>query len=137
MLAAALNHLAVDIDQNDLLDAFVLERLVGDGEVAAAHDHHPLDPPVLQHRQMGQHLGIGGFVAAGQLDDVVEHQHPAVGDAVENLNALEAAFLVHQRLGLELHDLGVTLVQTLFEGVWHRGSSWRWRKGGGQKSAPV
>jgi hypothetical protein len=45
MLAAELHHALVDVDQHDLLHAFVLQRLVGDGEIAAAHDHHALGAP--------------------------------------------------------------------------------------------
>ena len=41
VLAAELHDAPVDVDQHDLFDAFVLQRLVGDGEIAAAHDHHP------------------------------------------------------------------------------------------------
>ena len=111
-LLAQLDHPAVDIHQHDFLDVFVLEGLVGDGEIAAAHDHHPLDLAMLQHRQMGEHVGIGALVPAGDLDDVVQGHHPAIGDGVEDADVLELALLVRQHLG-DLHGLGVTLVQAL------------------------
>ncbi len=59
MRAAKLDHPVVDVDQHDLLEALVLEGFVGDREVAAADDHHPLRLAVLQERQVGEHLGIG------------------------------------------------------------------------------
>src|ERR1044071_6388223 len=39
----------VDIDEHHFLDVFMLKSLVGDGEVAAAHDHYPLHLAMLQH----------------------------------------------------------------------------------------
>ena len=90
----------------------MLEGLVGDGQVAAAHDHHPLDLAMLQHGQVGQHVGIGAFVPAGDLDDVVQGHHPVVGHGVKDADVLVLALLIRQHLG-DLHGLGVTLVETL------------------------
>jgi len=111
-LAAKLDHPAVDVDQHDLLEPLVLERFVGDRQVSAADDHHPLGLAVLQERQVGEHLGVGGFVARRDLEDVVEHQDAAVGDRVENLNFLVTAGFLRDHLG-ELQALRVAFVKPL------------------------
>ncbi len=113
MLLAELDHAPVDIHQHDLLDGFVLQGLVRDGEIPAAHDHHLLDLAMLENRQMGEHVGIGAFVTAGDLDDVVQGHHAAVGDGVEDADALVAALFVRQRLG-HVHRLGIAFVKALF-----------------------
>ena len=68
---------------------------------------------MLQHGQMGEHVGIGALVPAGDLDDVVQGHHPAIGDGVENADVLILALLVGQNCG-DLHGLGVALVETFF-----------------------
>ena len=110
MLAAQLDHPAVDVDQHHFLDGLVLERLVGDRQVAAAHDHYPFDLAMLQHGQVGQHVGISALIPAGDLDDVIQGHHPPVCDCVEDANLLEPALLVRQHAG-DLHRLGIALVE--------------------------
>ena len=61
---------------------------------------------------MGEHVGVGRLVAVGDLDDVIQRHHPAIGHGVEDLDVLELALLVRQHLG-DLHGLGITLVQAL------------------------
>ncbi len=112
MLAAQLDHAVVDVDQHHLFQALVLERFVGDREVAAAHDHHPLGLAVLQKRQVGEHLGVGGLVARGDLDDVVEHHDAAVSNCVEDFNLLVTARFLRHDAG-ELHALRVAFVKPL------------------------
>ncbi len=107
---------AVDVHQHDFLDLLVLKRLVGDGEIAAADDHHALGLAVLQQRQMRQHFGIGALVAGGDLDDVVERHDAPVGHRVEDFDALVLAFLIGERLGRQLHNLRVTFVEAFFDG---------------------
>ena len=119
MLAAELDHALVDLDEHDLFHALVLQRLVGDGEVAAAHDHHALGRAVLEERQMCQHFGVGALVARGDLDDVVERHDAAVGDRVEDLDALVAALFLDERLARDLERLRVALVEPLLEDLRH------------------
>ena len=60
--------------------------------------------PCSSMRQMGEHFGIGALVAAGDLDDVVQRHHPAVGDGVEDADVLVLALLVGQRLAVTSMD---------------------------------
>ena len=57
-------------------------------------------------------MWTNAFVPAGDLNDIVQSHHPAVGHRVEDADVLELALLVGQNLG-DLHGLGVTLVQAL------------------------
>jgi hypothetical protein len=67
---------------------------------------------------MGEHLGIGGFVAGGDLNDVVQRHDAAVRHGVENPDPLVFALLVGQN-GCQLHALGITFVKPFTE---HLGS---------------
>src|ERR1700690_875982 len=64
---------------------------------------------------MRQHFGASALVARGDLDDVVEHHDAPVGDRVEDLDALKPALFLDDWRALELHRLGVALVETLLE----------------------
>ena len=110
---AELDHPPVNVHQHHFLDRFVLQGFVGDGEIAAAHDQHPLHPAMLEHGQMGEHVGIGALVPAGDLDDVVQGHHPAIGHRVEDFYVLVAALFVGQNRR-HLHRLGIALVEFLF-----------------------
>ncbi|MDZ7712726.1 MAG: hypothetical protein U5L06_06285 [Rhodovibrio sp.] len=72
---------------------------------------------MLEHRRVDQHLGIRVLVPVGQLQDAVQHQHAAVGDAVEHLDVLEVALPVDQRVAFEMQHLLVAGVQGLPEGA--------------------
>ncbi len=120
MLLAQLHHTAVDVDQHHLFHAAVLQRLVGDGEIAAAHDHHPLHAAMLQHRQMRQHFGIGAFVAGGDLNNAIQRHHPAVRRRVKDLDLLITGLFRRQRLSHRLEGLCVTVVEAFFDCDGHR-----------------
>src|SRR5215472_5139755 len=98
----------------------MLKSLVGDGQIAAPDDHHTARLAVLEQRQMRQHFGVGTLVARRDLDDVVERHHAPVRHRVEDADALKLALFLDNWRSLELHRLGVALVETLFEGVRHR-----------------
>ena len=84
MLAAQVDDAAIDLAQRDLFELRVLERLAQDAAVAAAHDQRPLCPPVGEQRHVRHHLVIDELVLGRDLDDAVEHHHPAKVGVVEN-----------------------------------------------------
>jgi hypothetical protein len=93
----ATTHL-VNVAEDGLLDALVLDDLAEDTAVAAANDKHLLGVGVRVHGQVGDHLLVRELIALGGLDDVVQDQDVAVVGGLEDQDVLVLALLVVQHL---------------------------------------
>ena len=76
MLAAEIDHAAIDLAQRRLLDLRVLQHLAQHAAVAAADDQRLLRLSMSEQRHMRHHLVIDELVLGGDLDDAVKHHHP-------------------------------------------------------------
>lgn len=96
----------VNVAEDGLLDALVLDDLTEDTTVAAANDQDLLGVRVRVHGEVGDHLLVGELIALGALDDVVQDQDGAVVAALEDEDILVLGLLVVQDLvNLEVHGL--------------------------------
>ncbi len=87
-LSAELDHAAVDLDLGDRLDRGVACHLPQRAAVAAADDADVPRPAVREDRRVCQHLVIGELVGGGELQHIVERDHPAPVVAVEHQQVL-------------------------------------------------
>jgi hypothetical protein len=114
----------VDVAENGLLDAVVLDDLTEDTTVTTANDENVLGVGVGVHGKVGDHLlvaatmsitlssiqllsiNIRELIALGALDDVVEDKDHAVVGGLEDEDILVLALLVvDDLLDLEGHSL--------------------------------
>ena len=96
----------VNVAENGLLDALVLDHLAEDATVAATNDQDLLGVGVRVHGQVGDHLLVRELIALSALDDIVQDQDVAVVGGLEDQDILIQALLVVQHLlDLEGHGL--------------------------------
>lgn len=100
------DHGLIDIAQNSLLDALVLDDLAKDTTITASDDQDLLGVGVRVHGEVGDHLLVGELVALGALDHIVEHQHHAVVGGLEDEHILVLGlFVVDHLVDLQSHVL--------------------------------
>lgn len=114
----------VDVAEDGLLDAVVLDDLAEDTAVTATDDEDLLGVGVGHHAQVGNHLLVGELVALGALDDVVEDEDHAVVGGLEDEDILvERLLVVNDLVDLEGHGLARPHVADLAEPAWRNGVS--------------
>lgn len=96
----------VNVAEDGLLDALVLDYLTEDTAVAAANDQDLLGVGVRVHGEVGDHLLVRKLIALGALDDIVQDQDGAVIAALEDENVLVLGlFVVQDLVNLKVHGL--------------------------------
>lgn len=106
----------VNVAEDRLLDAVMLDDLAQDTSITAADDENLLWVGVGVHGEMGNHLLVGELVALGALNDVVEDEDGAVVGGLEDQDILVLALLVvEDLLDLEGHGLAGPHVGDLAE----------------------
>ena len=119
MLAAEIDHAAVDLAQRHLLQLGMLERLAQHPAVAAADDQRLLRPSMGEQRHMRHHLVIDELVRRGELDDIVEHHHaPEIG-VLEDDQPLVLGLAV-EKDAVRLQTDTEATVERLFDPAFHR-----------------
>jgi hypothetical protein len=109
----------VDVAENGLLNAVVLDDLTEHTAVAATDDEDLLGVGVREHSQVGDHLLVGELVALGALDDVVEDEHHAVVGGLKDEHILvEGLLVVDDLVDLEGHGLARPHLADLAEPAW-------------------
>ena len=116
VLLAKTDNSLVDVTEDGLLDAVVLDNLAEHTTVAAADDEYLFGVGVGEHSQVGDHLLVGELVALGALDNVVEDEDHAVVGGLENEDILvEGLLVVDDLVDLEGHGLARPHVADLAE----------------------
>lgn len=106
----------VNVAEDGLLDAVVLDDLAEHTTVAATDDQDLLGVGVGEHAEVGDHLLVGELVALGALDDVVEDEDHAVVGGLEDEDVLvEGLLVVDDLVDLEGHGLARPHVADLAE----------------------
>ena len=96
----------IDITENSLLNAFVLDDLAQHTSITTANDQDLLWVWVREHGQVGDHLLVCELITLGALDDIVENQDVTVVGRFEDEDVLVFALLVvEDLLDLEGHCL--------------------------------
>ena len=109
----------VNVAEDGLLDAVVLDDLAEDTTVTTTDDEDLLGVGVGEHSQVGDHLLVGELVALGALDDVVEDEDHAVVGGLEDEDILvEGLLVVDDLVDLEGHGLARPHVADLAEPAW-------------------
>jgi hypothetical protein len=88
----------VNVAEDGLLDAVVLDNLSEDTAVTTTNDKNLLGVGVRVHGEVGDHLLVGELIALGALDDVVQDQDVAKVGRLEDENVLVLALLVDEDL---------------------------------------
>jgi len=106
----------VNVAEDSLLDALVLDDLTEDAAVTAADDEDFLGVGVRVHGQVGDHLLVGELIALSGLDDIVQDQDHAGVGGLEDEDILVLTLLVmDDLLDLECHGLARPHVRDLTE----------------------
>jgi len=88
----------IDVAEDSLLDALVLDDLTQHTTVTAANDKDLLGLRVRVHGQVGNHLLVRELIALSALDDVVQNQDTAMIGRLEDQDILVLALLMVQDL---------------------------------------
>ena len=89
MLAAKLDHLAVDIDHRRRFDRAMHQHFPQRRPFAAADNQHVSRIGMPQHGRLHEQFMINGLVVLGALNRPVEHQGPAVIERVGDQHILK------------------------------------------------
>ena len=84
----------VDIAENSLLNALVLDDLAQNTSITTTNDQDLLRVWVGEHGQVGNHLLVCKLVALSALDDIVENKDGTVVGGLEDKHILVFALLV-------------------------------------------
>ena len=96
----------VNVAQNGLLNAVMLDDLAQDTAVTATDDEDALGVWVGVQGQVSDHLLVGELITLGALDDIVEDENDTVVGRLEDEDVLVLALLVvEDLLNLEGHGL--------------------------------
>lgn len=104
VLLGETNDGLVNVTEDGLLDALVLDNLAKDTTIATSNDKNLLRVWVGVHGEVGDHLLVGELIALGALDDVVEDEDGAVIGGLEDEDVLVLALLVVEDF-LDLSDM--------------------------------
>jgi len=96
----------VNVTQDCLLNALMLDNFTENTTVTAANDQDLLGVGVGVHGQVGDHLLVGKLVPLSALDDIVQDQDGAVVGRLKDQDVLVLALLVVQNL-LDLQGHGL------------------------------
>ena len=106
----------INVAENSLLNALVLDDLAQHSSVTTANDQDLLWVWVGEHGQVGDHLLVCKLVTLGALDNIIENQDIAVIGRFEDEDILVFALLVvKDLLDLEGHGLAWPHVGDLAE----------------------
>ncbi len=119
MLAAEIDHAAIDLAQRHALELRMPQRLAQDSAVAAADDERVPRPPMGEQRHMRHHLVIDELVLRRQLHDAVEHHHPPEFERFEDDQVLMLGLAIEED-AVRLQAAAETAVQRLFDPPFHR-----------------
>ena len=89
--------------------------------LAASTLFNPPRRAMLDQRHMGEHLGIGAFVAIGDLDDAVQRHHPPVEGRVEDLDVLEGRALIGKEGLVKVDGLIIADIKGFEKSRGHKG----------------
>ena len=96
----------VNVAEDSLLNALVLDDLTENTSVSATDDQDPLGVGVRVHGQVGDHLLVRELIPLGGLDDIVQDEDVSVVGGLEDQYVLVLALLVVQDLlDLKGHSL--------------------------------
>lgn len=106
----------IDIAEDGLLNAVVLDDLTEDTTITTADNEDLLGVGVGVHGEVGDHLLVGELIALGALNDVVEDEDVAMVSGLEDQDILiQALLVVKDLLDLEGHGLARPHVGDLAE----------------------
>jgi len=106
----------VNVAEDGLLDALVLDNLTEDTSITAANDQNLLWVWVGVHGEMGDHLLVCELITLSALDNVVEDKNGSVVGGLEDEDVLVLGLLVVKDLvDLEGHSLSWPHVVDLAE----------------------
>jgi hypothetical protein len=96
----------INIAQDSLLDALMLDNLTQDASITATNDQNLLWIRMRIHSQMSDHLLVCELVSLGALNDIVKNQNGAIVSGFEDQDVLVfALFVVEDILDLQCHSL--------------------------------
>lgn len=84
----------VNVAENSLLDAIVLDNLAENTTVTTTNDEHLFGVGVRVHGEVSNHLLVGELVTLGALDNVVEDEDVAVVGRFEDEDVLVQGLFV-------------------------------------------
>jgi hypothetical protein len=106
----------INVAQDRLLNAVVLDDLAQDTSITAADNEDLLGVWVREHGQVSDHLLVGELITLGALDDIVEDEDIAIGLGLKDEDILVLGLLVvEDLLDLEGHSLARPHVGDLAE----------------------
>lgn len=106
----------IDVAEDGLLNAVMLDDLTEDTAITTTDDEDLLGVGVGVHGEVGDHLLVGELITLGALDDIVEDEDVAMVSGLEDQDILvQALLVVEDLLDLEGHGLAGPHVGDLAE----------------------
>ena len=110
----------VNVAQNSLLNAVVLDDLPQNTSITTTNDQHLLRVRVREHSQVRNHLLVCELIALRALDDVIKDEDGAVVGGFENQDVLVLGLLMVENIfDLKSHGLARPHIGDLAEpAIW-------------------